>query len=112
MKATNTSTTPPERFNPLNDYLFLKVMGEKGSETQLLGFLNAVLSRTGHDRFSSVEIIENKVLSPEFLNDKTSVLDVRAKIGTGTKVNIEVQLRSQVYFDKRVLFSWVGVPDG
>jgi hypothetical protein len=29
-----------ERFNPLNDYLFLKLMGD---EEQCLAFLNAVL---------------------------------------------------------------------
>ena len=40
---TTNSSQPPERFNPLNDYLFLKVMGEKGNETQLLGFINALL---------------------------------------------------------------------
>ena len=39
-----------ERLNPLNDLLFLKVMGEKGSEIQLLGFLNAVLGCTGTNR--------------------------------------------------------------
>ena len=44
------------KFDPLNDYLFIKVMGEKGDEVQLLGFLNAVLGRTGKDRFNSVEI--------------------------------------------------------
>jgi hypothetical protein len=33
-----------ERFNPLNDYLFLKIMGEEGDEEQLLAFLNAVLA--------------------------------------------------------------------
>jgi hypothetical protein len=31
-----------ERLNPLNDFLFLKVMGEKGDEVQLLAFINAV----------------------------------------------------------------------
>jgi hypothetical protein len=39
-----------ERLNPLNDYLFLKYMGEKGDEEQLLAFLNAVLHRTGKDK--------------------------------------------------------------
>ena len=34
------------RFDPLNNYLFYKVMGDKGSEIQLLGFINAVLGKT------------------------------------------------------------------
>jgi hypothetical protein len=48
-----SSSKPPERLDPLNDYLFFKVMGEKGDETQLLGFLNAVLDRTGNDRLAN-----------------------------------------------------------
>ncbi|MDR3161712.1 MAG: Rpn family recombination-promoting nuclease/putative transposase, partial [Spirochaetaceae bacterium] len=57
------------RLNPLNDYLFFKIMGEKGDEEQLCAFLNAVLGRDGqavrHDPIESVEIIENKTLSAE-----------------------------------------------
>jgi hypothetical protein len=39
--------TNTKRLNPLNDYIFLKIMGEKGDEEQLLAFLNAVLGRHG-----------------------------------------------------------------
>ena len=45
-----------ERLNPLNDFLFMKYMGEKGDEEQLLGFLNAVLQKTGRNVIVSVEI--------------------------------------------------------
>jgi hypothetical protein len=30
------------RLNPLNDYLFMKYMGEEGDEEQIIAFLNAV----------------------------------------------------------------------
>ena len=105
MKSLHTAK-PYVRFNPLNDYLFLKVMGEKGDEIQLLGFLNAVLGKAGNRRLTSVEIIENKVFSAEVLGDKSCILDVRAELHDGTKVNIEVQLRSQGNMDKRSLFYW------
>jgi hypothetical protein len=36
-----------EQLNPRNDYIFLKIMGEKGDEEQLCAFLNAVLGREG-----------------------------------------------------------------
>ena len=104
--GTDNLTTPSKRLNPLNDYLFLKVMGEKGDEAQLLGFLNTVLECSGNDRFRSVEIIENKSLTAEYIGDKTSILDVRAQLGNKDKINIEVQLYSQAYFDRRLLFSW------
>ncbi|GAP73466.1 hypothetical protein SAMD00024442_92_4 [Candidatus Symbiothrix dinenymphae] len=95
-----------ERLNPLNDYLFLKCMGEKGNEVQLLAFLNAVLHRTGKDNLQSVEIREDRMFSAEIIGDKTSILDVRAKTADGTKVNVEVQLSNMGNMDKRSLFYW------
>jgi predicted transposase/invertase (TIGR01784 family) len=97
---------PLKRLNPLNDYIFLKMMGEPGDEDQLLGFLNAVLKRTRKDPLVSVEIIENRTLTAEILGDKTSVLDVRAKAGDGTRVNIEVQLKNRGNMDRRSLYYW------
>jgi predicted transposase/invertase (TIGR01784 family) len=97
---------PPERLNLLNDYLFVKVMGEKGDEEQLLGFLNAVLRRTGKDRLVSVEILENKTFTAEVIGDKSSILDLRAVLEDNTKLNIEVQLRNLGNMDRRSLFYW------
>jgi predicted transposase/invertase (TIGR01784 family) len=95
-----------ERLNPLNDYIFLKIMGEKGDEEQLLAFLNAVLGRQGKNAIESVEIIENKTITAEVIGDKTSILDARAKTAAGERVNIEVQLRNLGNMDRRSLFYW------
>jgi hypothetical protein len=43
------------RLNPLNDYIFQKLLGEKGDEEQLLSFLNAVLKRSNKDKLASVD---------------------------------------------------------
>jgi len=94
------------RFDPLNDYLFYKVMGEKGDEIQLLGFINAVLGKTGDDRFTTVDIIENKSFTPKAIGGKASILDVRAVLQSKTRVNIEVQIRNQNNMDRRSLFYW------
>ena len=94
------------RYNPLNDFLFLKTMGEKGDEEQLLGFLNAVLDKSGKNRIASVEIIENRILTPEVLGDKLSILDVLAVLQDGSRINIEVQLRNDHNMEKRSLFYW------
>jgi len=93
-------------YTPLNDFLFYKIMGEKGDEVQLLGFINAVLHRTGENRFNSVEILENKTFTPEVIGDKSSVIDVRAILQDSTRTNIEVQLRNQHNMDRRILFYW------
>ena len=98
------TTAPIERLDPLNDFLFLKVMGEKGDEFQLQSLLNAILRHT--HTINSVEIIENKSLSADFIGQKSSILDVRARLDSGSKVNLEVQLRNQLSFDRRTLFYW------
>jgi predicted transposase/invertase (TIGR01784 family) len=98
------TATPCRRLNPLNDYLFLKVMGEKGDEVQLLGFLNAVLGHSGKKQLASLTILENKTFSPTALGDKASIFDVRAVLQDRTKVNIEVQIRNRGDMDKRSLF--------
>lgn len=95
-----------ERLNPLNDYLFLKYMGEKGDEEQLLAFLNAVLQRTGKGNLQSIEIIESKTMTAEIIGDKKSILDIRAKTTDNTKIDIEVQLNNLGNMDKRCLFYW------
>ncbi|MDR1222243.1 MAG: Rpn family recombination-promoting nuclease/putative transposase, partial [Tannerella sp.] len=94
------------RLNPLNDYLFMKYMGEKGDEEQLLAFLNVVLQRTGRDGIVSIEIVENKTFSAEIIGDKASILDIRSEMSDGTRANIEVQLRNVGNMDKRSLFYW------
>jgi predicted transposase/invertase (TIGR01784 family) len=102
----NNSFEPSQRINPLNDYLFYKVMGEKGDEKQLLGFLNAVLGHSGKEPIKSVEILENKSLTADTVNGKSCVLDVRAVLTDGTMVNIEVQLRNENNIDRRSMFYW------
>jgi predicted transposase/invertase (TIGR01784 family) len=95
-----------ERLDPLNDFLFLKFMGEKGDEEQLLAFLNAALKRTGKDRLQSVEIISYTSFTADIIGDKSSILDVRALTDDGTHVNVEVQIRQPGSMSKRSLFYW------
>ncbi|MDR1997668.1 MAG: Rpn family recombination-promoting nuclease/putative transposase [Candidatus Margulisbacteria bacterium] len=95
-----------ERLNPLNDFLFMKYMGEKGDEKQLLSFLNAVLKRTEQNKLTAVEILENKTLTPEIIGDKTSILDIRAVTNDGSKINIEVQVCKFKDMSRRSLFYW------
>ena len=103
---TNREQSSHTRLDPLNDYLFYKIMGEKGSEIQLLGFLNAVLEKSGKGPFHAVEILENKSFSADADGDKSVTFDVRAVLLNGVKVNVEVQLRNHRNMDKRSLYYW------
>jgi len=90
----------------LNDYLFLKLMGEEGDEEQCLAFLNAVLGSKSLKPVTLVKILENKTFVAEVLGDKTSILDVRVETDIGEKINIEVQLKDLHNMEKRTLMHW------
>jgi len=105
MKAYE-NTKPSRRFNPLNDFLFYKTMGERGDEPQLVGFLNAVLTPSGRKPIETLEIIEKKTFVKDVLEGKSCVLDVMAILSDGTRVNIEVQLHDKHNMDRRSLFYW------
>jgi len=96
--------TRSTKFDPLNNFLFYKIFGEKGDEVQLLSFINAVLGKTDESMFTSVEILENKSFMAEIMGGKSCVLDVRAKMPDGTMVNVEVQIKDKKNMDRRSLF--------
>ena len=95
-----------ERLKPLNDYIFKKLFGENEVKDNLVAFLNAVLDRKDTNRLVTLEIVDNKELTRELINDKTAILDVKAKTEDGTQFDIEVQLTNQHNMDKRTLFYW------
>jgi predicted transposase/invertase (TIGR01784 family) len=96
-----------ERLNPLNDYIFKRLMGEEESKDNLIAFLNAILNPDDQKKLVSLELLDsNKELIKEMIFDKTGRLDVRAKTADGMQVDIEVQINNQKNMDKRTLFYW------
>lgn len=95
-----------DRLKPLNDFVFKKTFGEEESKDNLIALLNAILSKKDRDKLVTLEIVENKELTPELIEDKTGIIDVRAKTADGTQLEIEVQLTNQNNMDKRTLWYW------
>ena len=71
-----------ERLNPLNDYLFLKLMGEEGDEVQCLAFLNAVLGSKNKNPVRLIKILENKTFTAEVIGERASILDCMRRVHT------------------------------
>lgn len=74
------------KVKPLNDFIFKKIFGEKGNEDILISFINAVLKRTNKEPIIEIEIIDNKQLTKEVINDKTGIIDVRARTAKGENI--------------------------
>ncbi len=96
-----------ERLNPLNDYIFKRLMGEEESKDNLIPFLNAVLDPDDQKKLVSLELLDSsKELVKEMISDKIGRLDIRAKTAYGMQIDIEVQINNQKNMDKRTLFYW------
>ncbi len=94
------------RINPLNDFVFKKIFGEKGRERELIAFLNSILRKTLPSPIAEITILENKELSKELVSDKQGIIDIRAKLVDGTIINIEIQLDNHNNMEKRTVFYW------
>ncbi len=94
------------RINPLNDFAFKKIFGEKGRERELIAFLNSILRKTLPSPIVEITILENKELPKDLLHDKQGIVDIRARLADGTIINIEIQLDNHNNMEKRTVFYW------
>ena len=89
-----------QRLRPLNDFIFKKLFGETENIDNLKSFLNAVLNKDKTQELVELEIINEKELTTDNIQDKKGIIDVLAKTSDGTNINIEVQLTwiRELYF--------------
>ena len=97
-----------QRLRPLNDFIFKKLFGETENIDNLKSFLNAVLNKDKTQELVELEIINEKELTTDNIQDKKGIIDVLY----GTNINIEVQLTNQDNMDKRTLFYWSPIYSG
>ena len=86
---------------PKNDYIFKRIFGDEKNSDILISFLESILKI----HINKVSILNNE-LSKVNINDKKSILDVRATINDDTQIDIEIQLSRTAYFPERSLYYW------
>lgn len=85
------------------DVIFKRVFGNENNKDIIAAFLSALLEIP---RESIHEIYINNVeLTPEYLNQKFSRLDLRLDVD-GRTVNVEMQVNKEPAFQERTLFYW------
>ena len=92
-----TLQTNEKRYNLKNDVIFQAFFSRKGNEEFLADFLNGLLGKD----IESVEIREEVNLERLSLEEKGGRLDLQAKLGDGTIVSIEMQLRNEYNIEER-----------
>jgi len=91
--------------DPKVDYAFKWLFGTEKGRSLLIHFLNAVLSLPFGERIVSIEIL-NPFTEKMALDDKLSILDVKARDQLGRQFNVEMQLVAPIGLKQRVLYYW------
>ncbi|MBP2021487.1 putative transposase/invertase (TIGR01784 family) [Clostridium punense] len=86
---------------PKNDFVFKKIFGDAKNKDLLIALLNSILS----DKVNDVTILNSELLK-ENIEDKKSVLDVRAVTDIGHHIDIEIQVLRTVSMPERSLYYW------
>jgi predicted transposase/invertase (TIGR01784 family) len=94
------------RINPRIDFAFKKLFGVEENKDLLIDLINSIVSEK--DKVKDL-ILKNPYNEKSSLNDKLSVLDIKAQDEKGNWFNIEIQIISQSYYEKRALYYWARI---
>jgi len=94
-----------KRYEVTNDYIFKKIFGKEGNEEILKDLLISILEIP----IKEIEVIHDVHIERTIEENKTGVLDVKAKLDNNTTVNIEMQVKDQSNMIERSLYYWANL---
>ncbi len=94
--------------DPKIDCVFKALLGADENRNLLVHFLNAFLIQDLREPLVWVEIL-NPYNDKEFLSDKLSIVDVKAKDSHDRLYQIEIQLTSYTHLPARILYNWTDI---
>ena len=94
--------------DPKIDCVFKALLGAEENRNLLLHFLNAFLAQELQEPLVWVEIL-NPYNEKEFLTDKLSIVDVKARDSHERLYQIEIQLTSYGHLPARIIYNWTDI---
>jgi predicted transposase/invertase (TIGR01784 family) len=91
--------------DPKVDYAFKHLLGRESTHAILIDVINQVLNPIPGQQIQDIELL-NPFNPKEALDDKLSILDIKARDQTGRQFNIEMQMLAFRYYEKRILYYW------
>ena len=91
--------------DPKVDCVFKALLGSRANQNLLIHFLNAVLGQELAAPVVSVTLL-NPYNEREFLDDKLSIVDVKAQDQSGNYHQIEIQLLTTQSLAQRIVYGW------
>ena len=89
--------------NPTVDYAFKHLLGGEATRPILMNVVDSVLQPAPGHHISDIELL-NPFNPKEALDDKLSILDIKARDQSGRQFNIEMQMLAFRYYEKRILY--------
>ena len=86
------------------DFIFKNIFGNKTSSNILISLLNAILGYKKEGKKIIEITIDDSFIKKENIDDKFAILDIKATLNDGTRVNIEMQIVDQYDMKKRSLY--------
>jgi len=90
-------------FEPKVDFCFKQLFGNQKETRFLISFLNAALKLKDDQAIKSVMIL-NPNNDKESVEDKYSIMDVKALTNNEMMINVEIQLRNEYNIRKRTVY--------
>jgi predicted transposase/invertase (TIGR01784 family) len=97
--------------DPKIDCVFKALLGTEENRNLLIHFLNAFLKDELPAPITWVEIL-NPYNDKEFLHDKLSVVDIKAKDSQQRLYQIEIQLAGYGHLPQRIIYNWADIYSG
>ena len=94
--------------DPKIDCVFKALLGSEENCNLLIHFLNAFLAQDLIEPLVWVEIL-NPYNDKEFLSDKLSIVDVKARDSHDRLYQIEIQLTSYGHLPARIIYNWADI---
>ena len=96
------------QISPQIDCVFKALLGSEDNRNLLVHFLNAIIGPELAMPLEAVDIL-NPYNEKEYLEDKLSIVDVKAKDCTGNMYQIEIQLVNFANIRGRILYNWADI---
>src|SRR6266481_4894927 len=89
--------------NPTVDYAFKHLLGRESTRPLLINVLDSVLQPAPGHGIREIELL-NPFNPKEALDDKLSILDIKARDQSGRQFNIEMQILAFPDYTQRILY--------
>ena len=91
--------------DPKIDYAFKRVFGSEGNKHILIDLINSVLRLPPAEEVATVQLL-NPFSEKDALDDKLSILDIKARDQQGRRFNVEMQMVGRHSLPSRLLYYW------